>query len=307
MTQLEQNEIVLEVLTATGLNWEVKPMPLHTPEGDRIEDSRYMGYVRSDNGALLGISGEKYHPMQNYESAHLLMKAAGSDFNPDAEFKHPWDNTGEDGSLGSYGNIGGGCLKGGRRIFLQIELPEMYIGKSDIKRYITIANQHDGTAAFAFGNGNQVVCCENTFMMARKYLMRFRHGASMQQRVDAAAASYMKTLEFERIEMENFNRLAEIPIAAKSQIDDVIHAALNVKKPNDVSTKTQNKIDKMLKAMNISIDEQGENLYALLNGVTRYTNHMEERKNKVLSLESGTDFKINNRGYQAVLTEAEIV
>ena len=53
--------------------------------------------------------------------------------------------------------------------------------------------------------------------------------------------------------------------------------------------------------INKSIDEQGETLWALFNGVTRYTNHTTKNKDKDYALMFGSEAETNQRAYDTML------
>ena len=89
---------------------------------------------------------------------------------------------------------------------MQIELPDEHIGRSDIKRYITVTNFHDGSGSVGFGTGNQVVCCENTFQKAQLELSKFRHTSSMQQRIDEAVLVINRMLREDDKQMQVLKR-----------------------------------------------------------------------------------------------------
>lgn len=296
---MSNNEVVFEVLESTGLNWTLSKQPIQTESGIVVPDK--YAVIRSDNQKALGVVGNQYEFMQNHEMIHTIQNAGGELFDKGAEFKHPWDNAEE---LGSFGNFGGGSLKGGRAVFIQLELPEAYIGKSDVLRYITATNFHDGTGSLGFGTTNQVVCCENTFALAHQSISRFRHTASMQQRVDDAMQRITEMLELDKRQMEVFE-IAANRAFDKQHVKDIVMSVFgfDVDKvgQDEVSTRKRNQVEKLAADINTSIDEQGETLWALFNGVTRYTNHTSNSKDKDYSIMLGTDAKTNERAYNTLL------
>jgi len=295
---MNTNNVVFETLEATGLNWEVSKEELYTQKGLKITDK--YAVVRSDNDKPLGVVGSKYEFLQNKDAAHMLVESANGSFNPEAKFHHPWDNA---SSLGSFGNIGGGSIKEGRGIFLQLELPTEYIGKSDINRYITVTNKHDGSGSVGFGSTNQVVFCQNTFAAANKFLSKFRHSASLQQRLDEAMLLYKAALDFESNQLEVFNEAANRQFN-KSHIEDIVKSVFNISpsvSKREISTRTQNNMSQFANDINQSINEQGETLWALFNAVTRYTNHSTKRKDKTESLLFGNDARIADKAYKTML------
>jgi hypothetical protein len=198
--------------------------------------------------------------------------------------------------------MGGGSLKGGSRVYVQLELPELYIGKSGIRRYITLTNAHDGSMSLGFGTSNQVICCANTFAIANKDISKIRHTASMQQKVDEAIKSLRNVLQFEDKQMAVFEK-ASTRAFEKRHIIDIVNAVFGdtmKKSEKDTSSRTKNQMTALSNDINTSIDEQGETLWALFNAVTRYTNHSSNSRDKDFSLMFGNDAAINERAYNTM-------
>lgn len=296
---MSREEVIFEVLQATGLNWSVKKESLKTESGLVIPDK--VAAIRSDNGAFLGVVGDGYTHFQNAEMVSLVYDSGKEVFNSELELKHPWNNS---ETLGSFGNMGGGSLKGGTRVFTQLELPTLYIGKSNVNRFISCTNSHDGTIALGFGTSNQVICCKNTFAIANRDLAKIRHTSSMQQRIDEAIKSLRKVLEFEDKQMEVFE-IASNRAFDKKHIQEIVFSVFEVKvdsQKDEVSTRMKNQMEDFASDINQSIQEQGETLWALFNGVTRYTNHTQKTKDKDFGLMFGNEAKINQRAYETMLS-----
>jgi hypothetical protein len=299
LSNLSREEIIFEVLQATGLNWSVRKEKATLESGLVIPDK--VGAVRSDNGAYLGSVGTDYQHLQNSEMVSLIYDSGKEVFNSNLELKHPWNNS---ETLGSFGNMGGGSLKGGSRVFVQLELPSLYIGKSNVNRFITGTNGHDGTLALGFGTSNQVICCRNTFAIANKDLAKIKHTASMQQKIDEAIKSLRRVLEFEDRQMEVFE-LASNKSFDKKHIQDIVLSVFGKSvdtKTDEVSTRMKNQMADFSGDISQSIDEQGETLWALFNGVTRYTNHTSKAKDKDYGLLFGTEAAINQRAYETMVS-----
>lgn len=295
---LSREEIIFEVLMATGLNWSVRKEKLTAESGIILPDS--YASVRSDNGGYLGVVGERYQVMQNSDLVSIAYDSGKEVFNADLKLTHPWNNS---ETLGAFGNMGGGTLKGGSRVFVQMELPQLHIGKSGIRRYITVTNSHDGSMSLGFGTSNQVICCANTFAIANRDVSKIRHTASMQQRVDEAVRSLRKVLEFEDIQMSVFEKASTRAIEKKHIIDIAAVVFGDLKKSEqETSSRMKNNMDALSKDINTSIDEQGETLWALFNGVTRYTNHSSSSRDKDFSLMFGNDAAINQRAYSKMVS-----
>src|SRR5687768_17610058 len=68
---LEQGQEAAAMIAAAGLDWTVRQQPLEAVaerEGqppERLPVPRHVATVRSDTGAVLGVVGEGYQPLQN--------------------------------------------------------------------------------------------------------------------------------------------------------------------------------------------------------------------------------------------------
>ena len=133
LTKEQLGEKTFEILDATGLNWTVRKSALYGPNGEKTKS---FGIFRNDTDNWLGTVRERYTPFQNHEMAETIVQASH----------------GVDVPL-----TRGGELRGGGLIYLQAQLPDEFIGKSAVKRYITALNSHDGTTAIGFGSSSTVV------------------------------------------------------------------------------------------------------------------------------------------------------
>lgn len=297
-SNLTREEIIFEVLQATGLNWSVQRQQMTTEGGIIIPD--HYASIRSDNESFLGIVGSRYEHLQNSDMVSIAYDSGKEVFNSDLALKHPWNNS---ETLGSFGNMGGGSLRGGSRVFVQMELPTIHIGKSGVNRYITLTNSHDGSMSLGFGTSNQVICCQNTFNIANRQVSKIRHTASMQQRIDEAVESLRKVLEFEDKQMDVFEKASTRQFDRK-HIADIVQAVFgkSVETGKDeASTRLKNQMGSFASDINKSIDEQGETLWALFNAVTRYTNHTTKNKDKDYALMFGKEAEINQKAYETML------
>jgi phage/plasmid-like protein (TIGR03299 family) len=245
------NERVFSVLEKTGLNWTVQTKPLFSAEGQATGSQ---GIFRNDNGLWLGTVGGRYRAYQNYQMAESLMRAS--------------DAMGLDMARG-------GVLGDGKKVYLQMELPEDKIGKSTIKRYVTGLNSHDGTTSIGFGSSNTVVVCQNTFFRAYGEVQKVRHTITAQSSINDIIAQMQDAIREEAALMATFKRMADMPL--QDEIVERVMRKLFVVNPDDlqteVSTRKKNQLRTFADAVKTSVNEQGSTVWALFNGVTRYSTH----------------------------------
>ena len=274
----------LDLLNATGLAWEVKKKPLFAmnEEGINVPTNSY-GIFKGDKH--LGTTGERYEPFQNYQLAETIINAT-------EQLNLPL--------------LRGGSLCDDTKIYLQAELKSDMIGKSEIKRYVTALNSHNGTSAIGFGSSNTVVVCQNTFYMAYKELTKFKHTINAESRVRDAVELLRLTLINDEMLMEDFKIMANQTLNDEI-VERVIRNLFKVEKDtkqDDVSTRKVNQLVEFGNSINKSIEEQGNTIWALFNGVTRYTNHIiapNDANDKLSYLMDGNGYQKNLIGFNTIM------
>jgi hypothetical protein len=170
----------------------------------------------------------------------------------------------------------GGQLDGGQKVFMQLELPDEHIGNSGIKRWLTALNSHDGSSSVGFGSTSTVVICQNTFYKAFKDLSRFRHTASAKERIDMAMEDLKLALQHDAQLMTIFKRMADTK-ADDNLLERLVKRIFEVDarntKSSEVSAVKRNQLDRFSNAMHEEVSIHDSTVWAMFNGVTRYTNH----------------------------------
>ncbi len=257
---MTKEERVFETLQSTETNWTVRKEPLTatkvTDDGIVELPTETFGLFRSDNDGWLGSVGNRYEPMQNFELADTIV--------------------GIQDMFG--GNIKGGDLRDGRKIFYQLSLNDEHVGPDTLKRHITCLNSHDGTSSIGFGSTNTVISCSNTFHKAMKELSRFRHTMTASDRLAMAVAEFKKAMDEDVDLMDKFKRFTEVNIdrtIIQRVMENVFKVDMNSQQ-SSVSTRKINQIKDFETALNKETTSKGDTLWGLFNAVTYYTNHMEK-------------------------------
>jgi phage/plasmid-like protein (TIGR03299 family) len=267
-----QAEQVFNLLDRTGLNWSVNKKDLYGPEG---EHTNSYGIFRSDSGSWLGTVGERYTPYQNSDLAELLVSAS-------------------DG-LCSFSR--GGTIGGGEKVFLQAELDSKHIGNSEVKRWITALNSHDGSTSIGFGSQSTVVICQNTFYRAYGQVNHFRHTANAATRLEVAMRDLRKALGMDENLMRTFDRFADTRLndeMVERVISKIFAVDAKTAGSEEVSTRKKNQVMSFSGALMREKRDQGDTLWALFNAATRYTNHIaapreDDRKREYLMTGGGAN------------------
>jgi len=267
-----------DLLEQTGLNWTVTKEPLQTANG---KPSQSFGIYKGDK--WLGTVGPQYKPFQNFELAETIIEATEG--------------------IGLKATRGG-SLSDESKVFLQAELPDEFIGKSGVKRWVTGLTSHDGSTSIGFGSANTVVVCQNTYYMAYKEVQKFRHTDTAKERVEKAMKELRRTMELDEKLMHNFKTMADIKLKDEifaKVIEACFEADLNAKS-EDVSTRKKNILSSVNDAIVTEIKLEGPTLWGLFNGITRYTNHVAtkpEKKDEYVM--SGTGYKTNLTAFNTIM------
>jgi phage/plasmid-like protein (TIGR03299 family) len=167
---LEERLTSDQAIIAAGLNWSVDTKPLFLDNG-MIAPAN--ATVRSDNGAILGVVGKDYKPLQNLNA-----------------FKF-FDNFIESNQA-QYETAG--SLRDGKRVWVLAKINadiDVVKGNDILERYVLLSNSHDGTTAVRAGFTNIRVVCQNTLTLshssANSRLIRVRHGRNVRENLDKVA------------------------------------------------------------------------------------------------------------------------
>jgi hypothetical protein len=176
------------------------------------------------------------------------------------------------------GDLRGGEMRDGKKIYYQLSLKDEHVGSDTLKRHITCLNSHDGTSSIGFGSTNTVISCSNTFHKAMKDLSKFRHTLTASDRLAIAVAEFKKAMDEDSNLMETFKRFNDVVID-RTILERVMANVFNVDmntKESQVGTRKKNQVSDFEKALERETSEKGGTLWGLFNAVTYYTNHMEK-------------------------------
>lgn len=263
------------ILTESNTNWNVAKYPLYGPNG---EPTPAYGVFRTDNQNCLGVVGDRYQVTQNREVLELLLEAA-SQVNVNVER--------------------GGFLKGGSKVYYQLGLPDVTIGGSQSKRFLTALTSHDGSSPIGFGATNVVVVCANTFFAALRDVEKVRHTTNSRSKLVQIINQLRGSMSQEEQMIERLVTLSRTNIP--EQITDEF--LLEIIGGDEETTRTKNRLTAIKAAMVPEFNTHGNTAYGLFNAVTRYTNHMinysdiEAKRN---SLMTGVGFKTNSRALDLI-------
>jgi phage/plasmid-like protein (TIGR03299 family) len=147
-TKLNQLATAAEAIEASGLNYRVELKSLATEDGTAVPQRK--GVVRSDTKAVLGVVGNSYIPVQNYQAFDFLDEIVAG---------------------GGLRYHTAGALGKGERIWMLAKLPtEIRVKESEdvVDKFLLLSNTHDGSTAMRVYFTPIRVVCQNTLNLAEQ-------------------------------------------------------------------------------------------------------------------------------------------
>lgn len=165
-----------EALVLAGLNWQVGLAALYTAvvaDGQPVPVTSHRAAVRMDTGAVLGVVGEDFRPLQN-ERAFAFFEPLVAE--------------------GLLSLETAGSLRQGRRVWVMARVagePEVIVPGADdvVDPFVLLCHGHDGSLALRVGFNATRVVCANTLslaMSAQDGMVSIRHTSGMEDALDLA-------------------------------------------------------------------------------------------------------------------------
>jgi len=277
---------VKEILNKTNLNWDVRKEALVSVDKGLI--TPMAGIYRDDDDRYLGITSKKYTIYQNAELVETIYTAA-------KEFKLEIND--------------GGALHEGSRVYLQLALPDEFVGNSQIKRYITAVNSHNGLGSVGFGSTNDILnvtpngTTNNKFFRMYGAMDKFRHSSNVHERVRSAAHQLFQSLMQDKKTVEAFQAMSSTKLEdelLKSIMMKCYSIDLDVNK-DELTPRQANKADKVATIITDEVKKEGNTVWGLFNGILRCT-QQSMPKTKVANdyLMGGTGYNLNMKAFNTI-------
>ncbi|MEU7407664.1 DUF932 domain-containing protein [Streptomyces sp. NPDC044948] len=255
------------VLELSGLDFDVTTVPaMYVWNGDLRQHADQFHTVRADTGAALGVVGARYAPIQNRQGFEFLQELVG-------RFDVVWESA--------------GLLRGGRRVFISIRLPEAVRVDADgindlIVPYVAVMNDHTGNGQFQCVVTPWRPVCANT----ERFAVRDAH-TRWAVRHTAGATSHIKearrTLGLSVRYFEQFS--AEETALARTDIAlDDFHQVIADLWPLDDDAPTRTRANHAVRTATLThrFDTEtahvGRTAYAAERAITGYLDHVAPRR-----------------------------
>ena len=265
------------------ISWEIKEKPIYA---NNQAIAGYKGLFRSDNGKLLSVAKKSYSPTTNekfIEVAEKLHEITG----------FPIKNYYE--------------LAEGRKTlaFLQCTEPLKICGY-EFKDFLMLGNSFDGSTGFFIGNSSMMVRCENRFTKNFRQL-QVNHTKNNHLHIDRITDYFGLFLAERKRLFEKIERFADVKIDAKirqaliERLTIGRRTAMNEEEKlgtSEISTRKNNIIIHLNESIDRECLDLGNNAFGLFNGVTHYTTHVKQSKNKVLGNPFGHLNELNQTAFR---------
>jgi hypothetical protein len=268
-------EVETEILTENQyFNWEVIEKPIYNYRGQEIEGFKEL--VRSDNNFSLNVCANSYHPTTNQ------LFSNGIDFlsyNTGMQLKEVQE------------------LKGGKILLAYLQNPEpLYICGHEHKSLMILGNSHNYKSAFFIGEHTTMIRCENQFHRIKQHLKAY-HTTDHDNQAKRMLNFYTN---FKELQMNTINLMQKLEsFKIDGKIKDKLIKHLLAIKPDEnfeaLSQRKQNIIEKLDNSINREVKALGYNAFALFNGVTHWTTHQRNTKEKIYSQFFGSTGQLNKK------------
>jgi phage/plasmid-like protein (TIGR03299 family) len=255
------------VLDAGGLGFTVATVPaLYRWGGELREHPEQFHTVREDTGAPLGAVGRRYRPIQNRQGFEFLQELVG-------RFDVVWESA--------------GVIRGGRRVFVSIRLPQSVTVDADgindrIVPYIAVMNDHCGNGQFQCVVTPWRPVCANTERFAvrdavTRWAIRHTAGATSQIK-EARRTLGLSVKYFERFADEE-TALARTDIAV-ADFHRVVAGLWPLDDDASKRTRTNHatRLSALEEVFRTETEKVGRTAYAAERAVTGYLDHIAPRR-----------------------------
>jgi|VirMetMinimDraft_7_1064189.scaffolds.fasta_scaffold01118_26 hypothetical protein len=252
-------------------------------------ESEYFGLFNSKSGEIIHTVKGGYTVTQNAEIIALVLE-------------------GMEAFGDSLRVVKAGALKGGRRVFIQLEVNNGANVKGDkITQYVTIIDSNDGSTGLSVGIGDRTASCMNQFFTFYKSAQtKFRHTNSLTEKISAIPSLIEEALFKSEKQIETYNKMADVPVDAKDvalMIERVLGTSPEMLN-EETSTRTRNQVEALGNHIRKEIADKGMNVWGLHSGVTSFTTHEGNTSDDTKNMEqmlTGAKYTKNQKSFNYAL------
>jgi len=286
MLQLIKNVESVEVEEVKNLfAWDVVENPIYLGNGQRVQNHKAIS--RSDNGAVLNVCKDSYTPTTNEqfsEFVYNLSKITGYELAKFQEFQD------------------------GAKVIAFLDAPETFLNGWKFQNLLAVGNAHDSSKAFFVANTSVMIRCTNQFTkLSNNADMKAFHTTGNAGQLRQIERSIHQYGHQQKALNQNFERLNSQP-ATEERLEDFLRHMFDLEndfsfeaEENKVSSRKSNQIIDLVEAIEIEANDLGQTDFALFNGVTRWTTHTRNQKQKTFGNIFGTNAQLNDKALNFLL------
>jgi phage/plasmid-like protein (TIGR03299 family) len=304
-TILQAAPTTAEAIKLAGLDWEVGLEKIKLADDSLQGKITHKAVVRKDTGAVLGVVGPTWRPLQNrdafaffdsfIEAGQVEIETAGSLRNN----KTVW-------ILAKIAGLAGEAVK-----------------DDTIERYVLLSHGHDGTMAIRTGFTDVRVVCQNTlsasFNSEASKLIRIRHNSRIQQNLETvkqcmdlansefrANMDLLKKIANKDINQEDVKKFVRAVWFETTVLDG---AEANIRSINNYNQRVQDMFRLIETGRGSDIPGVKGTLYGLYNAATEYLTHeaSNSEETRLNSLWFGENARLNEKVLRVSLEMAGVV
>lgn len=260
------------------IDWDIISEPVQRTNGKIIKGAKVL--VRNDNDTELAIHKSSYKELSNEEfisRVEGIQKVSGFNFEGYQELR------------------GGNIILG----YLKNDIESFEIGGNKIRDYLVIGNSHDTTTGFFLGTCTYLYRCENMFSHIRRFLT-IRHTTKANEKMEEFTKLFTQYINARKVLYTKFNQFGEKIVSDKVR-EDMVKYVLSLhnleKQEKELTEANVAKIDLVQACIQEEVNDLGNNLWALFNGITKYTTHHIESRTPVFGNTFGSKATINTRAF----------
>ena len=264
------------------LTFEVKETPvLYDFNGEIITSNTHKAIVKAETGKQLSTMKNSYNTMHT------------SDFMESVERMS---------EISGFNKAGYSELDEGRIILAHLKNngENFEIGGHKIEDYLVMGSSFDGRYSFFIGTSTVLLRCSNQFSKLSR-MEKVRHTKSAPKRREELMSGLEVYFEERRDMYRNFEKMREVkvdPEILRMAQDYVLSIDKHDRLDGKLSTRKQNQLNLLHNDMILEMNDLGENVWALMNGVTKYTTHTMKQKERTFGNLFGNSANINKRAYE---------
>ena len=254
-----------------SLDWEVQELPIYNEEGKEING--YKQLLNSNTSRTLAVCKKSYTPTKNEKFLEVV--------------EHLKSQLG-------FTIDGFASFQGGKKVlaYLKNPNPQNLVGLP-VQDYMIVGNAHDGSSSFFTGMTNVVYRCTNMFSSTRRDT-RISHRQGHENKIDESLKTYEMYFNAKTGFYEMMQDFEGKPVQTE-QKRDFVNTVLQIEPEKELSTRMQNIKESLYNCIEVETSELGNNAFGLFNGMTRYTTHELNSKQKLFGNPFGHANTLNKR------------